>query len=118
MTDSNERGADSSEKSTERYGYIKDSSALGRGSDVLMDKIFQSIGHLWLAPYPLCNTVCLGASLSSADLSHGASKITKNKHECQRRTCQSLCLRSIDPHCQQASRYGSAYGKDSKVNFL
>ena len=34
MTDSNERWADSSEKSTERYGNIKDSTALGRGSDV------------------------------------------------------------------------------------
>ena len=34
MTDSNERWADSSEKSTERYGNIKDSTALGRGSYV------------------------------------------------------------------------------------
>ena len=33
MTDSNESWADSSEKSTVRYGYIKDSTALGRGSD-------------------------------------------------------------------------------------
>ena len=35
MTDSNERWADSSEKATESYGDIKDSTALGRGSDVL-----------------------------------------------------------------------------------
>ena len=34
MTDSNERWADSSEKSTERYGNMKDSTALGGGSDV------------------------------------------------------------------------------------
>ena len=33
MADSKEQWADSSEKSTERYGYIKDSTALGRGSD-------------------------------------------------------------------------------------
>ena len=33
MTDSNERWADSSEKATESYGDIKDSTALGRGSD-------------------------------------------------------------------------------------
>ena len=35
MTDSNERWADSREKSTERYGDIKDSTALGGGSDVI-----------------------------------------------------------------------------------
>ena len=33
MTDSNERWADSSEKATESYGDIKDSTTLGRGSD-------------------------------------------------------------------------------------
>ena len=38
MTDSNERWADSSEKSTEHYGYIKDPSALGQGSDVAVNE--------------------------------------------------------------------------------
>ena len=37
MTDSNERWADSSEKPTEPYGDLKDSTALlGRGSDVML----------------------------------------------------------------------------------
>ena len=48
MTDSNERWADSSEKSTEGYGNIQDSTALGRGSDALCSISWEDLDAFYL----------------------------------------------------------------------
>ena len=76
------------------------------------DKIFLSIGRLQLASHPVCNI--LGASLSSVDLCHGISRMTKNAIVMSRSVGQELISR--DAHlCVPTIHIGSRPAEGNTV---
>jgi hypothetical protein len=57
-TNSNKRQADSCDKSSECHEAERDSTALGRGSDVLVSSFLTAKAKVTSAPVPLHSTTC------------------------------------------------------------